>query len=129
MPVGHFVCVGTATLILRPGVKPLKECPDEEALLDPKAALHLWNYQMLGLQGGFRDLFQSNFFLCKETNSLGVCELFLNHTFQSRDKSPDSSFSHFSAVPKCWYSSCVAVDKEIEIVSGTTGVANGHRRS
>lgn len=84
---------------------------------------------MLGLEEGFRDLFQSNYFSYKETNSLGVCELYLNHTFQSRDKFPDSLFSHFSATPKCWCSSCVAVDEEIEIVSGTTGVANGHRRS
>lgn len=109
-------------------MRPLKECPNEKALLDPKVALHLWNYQMLGLEESFRDIFQSNYFLFKETNSLGVCELFLNHTFQSRDKFPDSLFSHFSATPKCWYSSCVAVDKEIERVSGTTGIANGHRR-
>lgn len=49
-------------------------------------SLNLWNFQILNLEGIFREIFHSNYFSYEETYSLGVCELFSNHTFQGKGK-------------------------------------------
>lgn len=58
---------------------PLKEYSDGGPSWDPKAALNLRNFQIFDLEDIFRDIFQSNYFSCKESNSPGVCESFSNH--------------------------------------------------
>lgn len=88
---------------------------------------------MLDLEEVLRDLFPSNYFSCRATNSLGVCGVFPNHTFQVRGKLrlkhkfPDSLLCPLSAMPQPECPSfpgatCLAVDKETERASGTTGV-------
>lgn len=91
---------------------------------------------MQDLEGVLRDLFHSNYLSGKETNSLGVCGLFPNHTFQVQAETQVSRFSvrPLSAPSQCQCLSFpgalrLTVDREAEGVCGTPGVISQHRRS